>query len=64
MNRRKKRILIMTAVLLLISIGNYSRIEGTEHIRNIEFLSIFTIGMLSGLLLREIAQLVKNKWFV
>lgn len=54
----------MTAVLLLISIGNYSRIEGTENIRNIEFLSIFTIGMLSGLLLREIAQLVKNKWFV
>lgn len=62
MNAKRRRIVIV--ILLVISIGNYSRIPGTENIRNIEFLSIFTIGILSGLLLREIAQMVKNKWFV
>jgi len=62
MTPKRKRVAI--CVLLLISIGNYSRIPGTENIRTVEFLSIFTIGMLSGLMLREIAVAVKNKWFV
>ena len=62
MNNKKRHIIIV--ILLLISIGNYSRIHGTENITNIAFVSIFSIGMLSGLLLREIAQMVKNKWLV
>ena len=43
----------------MISIGNYFRIQGTENIRVIEFLSIFTIGFLSALLFREIKAMLK-----
>lgn len=41
-------------MLLLASLGNYGRMAGTEDIRTVEFLSIFAIGALSALLIREI----------
>jgi Na+-transporting methylmalonyl-CoA/oxaloacetate decarboxylase beta subunit len=47
----EKRKLPIIAILLILSIANYSRIEGAENIRTIEFLSIFVIGVLSGVLL-------------
>ncbi len=56
-NRRK----ILIAVLLLISIVNYSRITGSENIRTIQFLSIFAIGALSALLLNEFIRLFRAK---
>ena len=49
-----KRRKILLTVLLLLSFGNYARIKGTENIRAVEFLSIFVIGALAALLLREI----------
>ena len=52
MNAKKRKILI--AILLVLALGNYARIKGTEDIRSIEFLSIFAIGALTALLLREI----------
>lgn len=58
MDSKKRRILI--AVLLMISIGNYTRIIGTENIRTVEFLSIFVIGFLTALLIREIVLTSKN----
>jgi hypothetical protein len=57
----EKRRSILFAVLLIISIGNYSRIVGNENIRTIQFLSIFIIGALSALLIREIVTMIKNK---
>jgi hypothetical protein len=60
MNTKGKR--AMLAVLLIISIANYSRISGTENIRYIEFLSIFVIGAISSLLLRDVvSSFRKNK---
>jgi hypothetical protein len=59
MDIKRRRILI--AVLLIISIGNYSRLIGNENIRTIQFLSIFVIGALSGLLLNEFIALFKGK---
>ncbi|WP_293890985.1 hypothetical protein [Flavobacterium sp.] len=56
-NRRR----IVLAVLLILSIGNFSRIHGNENIRTIQFLSIFVIGMLFGLLVKEIAEGIRNK---
>jgi len=38
----------------MLSIGNYFRIQGNENIRAIQFLSIFVVGMLSGLLIRDL----------
>jgi uncharacterized membrane protein len=40
------------AVLLFMSIGNYFRMSsGITTIRTVDFLSIFAIGMLAGLLI-------------
>lgn len=62
MNSKRRTLII--CLLLSISIANYARIEDAQNIRTIAFVAIFTIGALSGLLLRELAQAVKNKWFV
>ena len=52
MKTGRRRIII--GILLIVSFGNYARIKGTEDIRAVEFLSIFAIGALTALLLREI----------
>lgn len=52
MENRKRRILL--AVLLLISLGNYFRIVGNENVRSVQFLSIFAIGAIAALLLKEL----------
>ena len=58
MDRRRR---IILAVLLIMSIGNYSRIVDSENIRTVQFLSIFAIGALTALLIKEIAFMIKNK---
>ena len=57
----KNKRVILIAVLFMLSIGNYSRIIGNENVRTVQFLSIFAIGALSALLIREIALLLKSK---
>lgn len=45
------------AVLLLMSIGNYFRMSSVAvNIRTVDFLSIFAIGALAGLLIGLIAS--------
>jgi hypothetical protein len=56
-NRRK----IIFATLFILSVGNFSRIQGNENIRTIQFVSIFVMGMLFGLLLKEIIDTIRNK---
>lgn len=57
----KKRTISVTAVLLVISIGNYSRIISDGSVRTVDFLSIFAIGALAGVLLTQIITAVKDK---
>jgi hypothetical protein len=57
----KNRRSVILAVSLMLAVGNYSRIAGNENIRTVEFLSIFAIGALSSLLLREIITLFNKK---
>ncbi len=57
----KNRIIIITAILLIVSIGNYFRIISDGSIRTVEFLSIFAIGTLAGALLTQIILVMKNK---
>lgn len=52
MENNKRRILL--AVLLMISVGNYFRIVGSENVRNVQFLSIFAIGAITALLIKEV----------
>ncbi|WP_298118922.1 hypothetical protein [Flavobacterium sp.] len=46
--------LIILALLFIITLGNYSRIGNFESIRTVEFLSIFALGAITSLFLREI----------
>lgn len=57
----KNKAIIITAVLLIISIGNYFRIISDSSIRTVEFISIFAIGALAGVLLTQIFKIVKTK---
>lgn len=56
----KKRAIVITAILFLISIGNYFRIIYDGSIRTVEFLSIFAIGLLFGILVAQIVLARKN----
>lgn len=56
---KKRRIII--AVLLMLSIGNFSRLSNNENIRPIQFISIFVIGALTGLLINEFVTLFKAR---
>jgi hypothetical protein len=57
----KNRLIVFTAVFLMISIGNYFRIVSDGSVRTVEFLSIFSIGALSGLLLALVIKAVSDK---
>jgi hypothetical protein len=57
----KNRIVIVTLVLLVISIGNYTRIISDRGIRPVEFLSILAIGILTGVLLTQVVRNFFNK---
>ncbi len=55
--KNSRRIII--AVILLITVVNYTRIAGNENIRTIQFLYIFVMGALSSLLINEFVVLFK-----
>ena len=57
----EKRRTIAIAVMLMLSLGSYVRLTGNENVRAIQFLSIFAIGLLSGLLIRELVALLRAK---
>ena len=58
---KQKRSLVFTSIIFMLSIGNYFRIKGNENIRPIQFVSIFVIGLLAGLLIREIIALTSRR---
>jgi hypothetical protein len=58
---KNNRRTVLLAVLLMISCINYGRIIGIENIRPIEFLSIFAIGALSSLLVKQLVERFKNE---
>lgn len=58
--KRKRNILIVITVLLVISIGNYFRISPAATVRTVDFVSIFIIGVLAGLLLSQFLPVEKK----
>ncbi len=56
----KKGILI-PALLLVISVGNYFTLIQNKSARVVEFLSIFAIGALAGVLLTQIMISSRDK---
>ena len=57
----KRRRRIFLALLFMFSVLNFNRIDGNENIRTVQFLSIFAMGILFGLLMREIVDVYKTK---
>lgn len=52
--------LIIFSLLLIIAFTNYFRIVGADEIRAVGFVSIFAIGAISALLVREIIIALKK----
>jgi hypothetical protein len=52
--------LVLNAILLMLSVGNFFRIDGSENTRPIHFFSIFAIGMLTALLIKNIVSKFKQ----
>jgi hypothetical protein len=59
MDTKKKAAVL--SIMLIIAIGNYSRITNPDTIRTVEFLSIFAIGALTAALIRAVATIIKEK---
>ncbi|MBK6397950.1 MAG: hypothetical protein IPP27_06470 [Bacteroidetes bacterium] len=59
MKQRPRR--IMLAILLIVTIGNYTRIIGDKDVRAVEVLSIFIMGVLSAILFVDILRTRKQK---
>lgn len=56
----KNKAIGITAMILIISIGNYYRIISDGSVRAVEFISIWAIGALSGVLIVQIAMAIKQ----
>jgi multisubunit Na+/H+ antiporter MnhB subunit len=57
----KNKPIAVTVILLIIVSGNYFRTNSFDNIRNVDFLSIFAIGVLFGVLLVQLFQSIKSK---
>ena len=57
----KNRKLILVAVMLMLSIGNYFRIVGNENVRAVQFFSIAAIGALVAMLIQGVIEKVREK---
>ena len=58
----KKNGILISAALLIVSIGSYlSIMSGSYTVRAVEFLFIWVIGALSGVLLSQIIFAIKAK---
>jgi hypothetical protein len=57
----KKNRKTLLAIMLIVALGNYFRIVGNENVRLVQFLSIFVIGVLSALLVKELLSKFNDK---
>jgi hypothetical protein len=56
---KKKRIIV--AVLLVLAIANFMRINPSGSIRGVEFLSVLVMGALAGILLVDVMSMLGRK---
>jgi len=57
---KNRKSIVIIAVLLAGSIGNYFRITGGSNIRTVELLSILAIGALAALFIRELIAMSRK----
>jgi len=56
----KNKAIGITAIFLIVSVGNYFRMVPEGNIRAVDFLTIWAIGALSGILIFQIAMAIKQ----
>lgn len=56
----KRRSLVISAVVILLMIVNYTRLKGSECIRPIHIVTLLTLGAAMGVLLMNIILLIKS----
>ena len=61
MMKTQIRSISMTAILLIVTIGNYIWISESGNTRAVESISSFAMGALAGILILQIAQMLKNR---
>jgi len=59
--KKQYRIILMIVVLLIVTTSNYLRITETGNTRAVESLTSFVMGALTGILILQVAQLIKNR---
>ncbi|GEM_PF-1582010 len=59
--KKQTRSIVMIVVLLIVTTSNYLRISETGNTRAVESLSCFVMGALTGILILQVAQLIKNR---
>ncbi len=52
--RKGFRLFVLPLFVIALSLGNYARLTGTEHIRAIHIVTLITLGMGIGILLRNV----------
>ncbi len=57
----KNKVILSTAILLLISLMSYFMVIENGSVRAVEFLSIFGAGALAGVLLTQVIQQLRGK---
>ena len=57
----RKRVVIILACLLIITIGNLSRNFSSITIRTVDFITIWVIGALSGLLIQNVVAMFRKE---
>ncbi|MCX6237397.1 MAG: hypothetical protein NTY07_07555 [Bacteroidia bacterium] len=57
----KNKAIVIPAVLLIVTMGNYFRIVPDGSVRAVDFLNIWAIGALSGVLIVQIVLAIKAK---
>jgi len=58
---RRKRMIIILALLLITSVGSMIRITSNSNIRSVEFVIILATGAIFGLLIHQIISSIKKK---
>ena len=57
----KSKAIGITALLLFMSIVNYTRLTAGTGMRTVEFVSCFAMGALTGILILQIAIAIKTR---
>ena len=57
---KRYQVFLAPFILLLLCIGNYRRSAASANIRAVDFLTIWAIGALSGLIIYKVIELIKK----